>query len=96
MLCGRGAAMARILLVEDDPEVRPLLEHIIMEKGHKVTATESVAIATSLLNSQPFDLPAQSLTSYLGSAQAGLRSALSDVDRRRAAAAGRVRGTERG
>ena len=48
--------MTRILLVEDDPDVRPLLEHIILDKGYEVTAVESVAGATSLLGSQPFDL----------------------------------------
>jgi DNA-binding NtrC family response regulator len=49
--------MARILLVEDDPDVRPLLEHIIAtEPGYEVTATETVANGLVLLRSQPFDL----------------------------------------
>ncbi len=48
--------MDRILLVEDDVEVRPLLEHILMDNGFQVTTAESVASATTLLSSQPFDL----------------------------------------
>ena len=48
--------MARILLLEDDPDVRPLLEHIILDHGHEVTTAESVRIGSTLLGSQPFDL----------------------------------------
>ncbi len=48
--------MARILLVEDDPDVRPLLEHILLAENYHVVATESAAVALSLLASQPFDL----------------------------------------
>ncbi len=48
--------MARILLVEDDPDVRPLMEHIILDRGYQVTTAESVTIATALLGAQPFDL----------------------------------------
>jgi DNA-binding NtrC family response regulator len=48
--------MDRILLVEDDVEVRPLLEHILMDNGFRVATAENVAIATRLLGSQPFDL----------------------------------------
>jgi DNA-binding response OmpR family regulator len=48
--------MARILLVEDDPDVRPLLEHILLEHRYQVTTAETVLTATALLNSQPFDL----------------------------------------
>ncbi len=49
--------MARILLVEDDPDVRPLLEHIIgSAAGLHVTAVESVARAVELLAAQPYDL----------------------------------------
>ncbi len=48
--------MSRILFVEDDIEVRPLFEHILLEAGHQVTAVESVRSATSLLANQPFDL----------------------------------------
>jgi len=48
--------MDRILLGEDDVEVRPLLEHILMDNGFRVTTAENVASATTLLGSQPFDL----------------------------------------
>ncbi|MGO8915325.1 MAG: response regulator [Stellaceae bacterium] len=48
--------MARILLVEDDPDVRPLLEHLLLSEGYQVTTADSVAVAVSLLEAQPFDL----------------------------------------
>jgi len=48
--------MERVLLVEDDVEVRPLLEHILVANGFQVATAENVAIDTTLLNSQPFDL----------------------------------------
>jgi DNA-binding response OmpR family regulator len=49
--------MARILLVEDDPDVRPLIEHILVaDGGYLVTAVESAADARRLLGSQAFDL----------------------------------------
>jgi DNA-binding response OmpR family regulator len=48
--------MARILLVDDDPDVRPLLEHIIFADGHHVTPAESLKVARILLGKQPFDL----------------------------------------
>ena len=48
--------MDRILLVEDDVEVRLLLEHILLDNGYEVITAESVAAATTLLGSQPFDL----------------------------------------
>jgi DNA-binding response OmpR family regulator len=51
-----GSAVARILLVEDDRDVRPLMEHIIYADGYQVTSTETVANGLSLLETQPFDL----------------------------------------
>ena len=48
--------MDRILLVDGDPAVRPLLEHILLDNGYQVVTAESVATATGLLGSQPFDL----------------------------------------
>jgi len=48
--------MVRVLLVEDDPDVQPLLEHILVMEGYDVTVAGSVAVAASLLRAQPFDL----------------------------------------
>jgi DNA-binding response OmpR family regulator len=48
--------VARILLVEDDLDMRPLMEHIMLEHGYEVTVAESVVTATALLDSQPYDL----------------------------------------
>lgn len=48
--------MARILLVDDDPDVRPLMEHIIFAEGHQVTPAESLKVARLLLENQPYDL----------------------------------------
>ena len=48
--------MDRILLVDGDPVMRPLLEHILLDNGYQVVTAESVATATRLLGSQPFDL----------------------------------------
>ena len=48
--------MDRILLVDDDVEVRPLLEHILRDNGYQVATAESVTNATALLLAQPFDL----------------------------------------
>jgi two-component system response regulator PilR (NtrC family) len=48
--------MARILLVEDDPDVRPLLEHILYAEGYDTTVTETVTNALALIGQQPFDL----------------------------------------
>jgi two-component system, NtrC family, response regulator PilR len=49
-------AMIRILLIEENPDVRPLLEHILLSSNFQVTPTESVATASSLLDNQPYDL----------------------------------------
>ena len=48
--------MARILLVEDDPDVLPLMEHFLLDHGYAVTTAQTVAIAKILLAAQPFDL----------------------------------------
>lgn len=49
--------MARILLVEDDIDVRPLLEYILhVEGGYEVFPVGSLASALAMLNRQPFDL----------------------------------------
>jgi DNA-binding response OmpR family regulator len=43
--------MAHILLVEDDPEIGPLLQHILLAAGHTVDAAASCAGALALLHS---------------------------------------------
>ena len=48
--------MARILLIEDDPDVLQLMEHVLLDYGHDVATAETVAIARILLAAQPFDL----------------------------------------
>jgi len=49
--------VACILLVEDDLDVRPLLEHILKtEAAYDVVAVESMANALALLDQRPFDL----------------------------------------
>jgi two-component system, NtrC family, response regulator PilR len=52
----QATTMARILLVDDDPDVRPLLEHIIFTEGHQVSTAESVKVGRLLLGKQPYDL----------------------------------------
>jgi DNA-binding NtrC family response regulator len=47
---------ARILLTEDDEDVRDLVELVLADQGHQVDSTDSVAGALSLLESQPYDL----------------------------------------
>ena len=48
--------MTRILLVEDDLDVRMMMEHVLVGAGYAVTTTESVANALALLDNQPFHL----------------------------------------
>ena len=48
--------MARILLVEDDLDVRVLLEHVLSSAGYDVVAVETVRSAKRLLEAQPYDL----------------------------------------
>jgi DNA-binding NtrC family response regulator len=48
--------MARILLVEDDVDVRPLLEHVLAGAGHDITAVETVTNARILIERSPYDL----------------------------------------
>jgi two-component system response regulator HydG len=48
--------MPRILLVEDDLDVRVLLEHVLQSAGLDVIAVETVANAIKLVETRPFDL----------------------------------------
>ncbi|HEV2550298.1 MAG TPA: response regulator [Stellaceae bacterium] len=46
----------RILLVEDDPDVRPLLEHALLSAGFRVHMAISFVEALDLLDARVYDL----------------------------------------
>ncbi len=46
----------RILLVEDDPDVGPLLEHALLQAGFKVHWVSSAREAQELLDGRTYDL----------------------------------------
>ncbi|HWB50648.1 MAG TPA: response regulator [Stellaceae bacterium] len=48
--------MARILLIEDDADVRLVVEHILVDGGYEVDTAEHVAAGAALLDSGPYDL----------------------------------------
>jgi DNA-binding response OmpR family regulator len=48
--------MARILLLEDDPHVLPLYEHVLLRQGYEVTTAETVAKGMASLSGRRFDL----------------------------------------
>ena len=48
--------MTRILLVEDDHNVRVLMEHVLIDGGYEVDSTATIAEAKSLLDSVTYDL----------------------------------------
>ena len=48
--------MSRILVVEDDPDLRPLLEHILVGGQHDVDIAATVASGLALLASGTYDL----------------------------------------
>jgi two-component system nitrogen regulation response regulator NtrX len=48
--------MTRILLVEDDDDVRLALEDLLVDEGYAVTAVASVNEATAFLDAASFDL----------------------------------------
>ena len=51
-----AVAMTRILVVEDDANLRPLLHHILWDGGYQVDVTDCVASANALLESRDYDL----------------------------------------
>ncbi len=48
--------MKRILLVEDDADVRPLMAHVLIGSGHNIDVVDRVAKARALLASGTYDL----------------------------------------
>jgi DNA-binding response OmpR family regulator len=46
----------RILLVEDDPDVKMLTEHVLLSAGYEVQSVETVLHAKALIQRQPFAL----------------------------------------
>jgi len=48
--------LPRILLVEDQQDVRLLLEHVLLGSGYEVDVAETVAQARSLLDAASYDL----------------------------------------
>jgi two-component system cell cycle response regulator CpdR len=53
---GYAGKMARILLAEDDAEMRAFLAHCLRRAGHDVSATEDGESAASQLERADFDL----------------------------------------
>jgi DNA-binding response OmpR family regulator len=48
--------MRRILLVEDDSDVRMLLQHVLLDAGYEVDCAESFAAARARLARRAYDL----------------------------------------
>jgi DNA-binding NtrC family response regulator len=48
--------MARILLAEDDADVRVVVEHVLLDGGHTVDAAPNIESARKLLLSREYDL----------------------------------------
>ena len=48
--------MPHILLVEDDPEVRLLLEHVLLDADYEVDAADTFEAASEFLESLDYDL----------------------------------------
>jgi two-component system, NtrC family, response regulator HydG len=48
--------MARILLVEDDFDVRQVMEHVLVDGGHRVDKADAAPVAADLLSSRHYDL----------------------------------------
>jgi DNA-binding NtrC family response regulator len=46
----------RVLLVEDDFDVRLVMEHVLIDGSYEVDATDTASGARELLENQPYDL----------------------------------------
>ena len=74
--------MPRILLVEDDPELRILVEHVLLDASHEVDASETFAGGSELLRRRRYDLVIAD-----GRLQDGTGMMLADDARKRGVAA---------
>jgi two-component system response regulator CpxR len=48
--------MRRVLLVEDDPEVRLLIEHVLLDAAYEVDTAETFDVGNGLLDSCDYDI----------------------------------------
>ena len=48
--------MSRILLVEDDADVRLAVEHVLLDEGYEIDAAENCQQGRAFLDSQTYDL----------------------------------------
>jgi DNA-binding NtrC family response regulator len=48
--------VSRILLVEDDADVRLAVEHVLLDEGYEVDAAENCQQGRAFLDTQPYDL----------------------------------------
>jgi|SRR5437016_5972973 len=48
--------MTRILLVEDERDVRLIMEHVLIDGGYQVDTTDTMASGQELLGSRHYDL----------------------------------------
>jgi len=55
-IIGDLAMTHRILLVEDDPDVRLLMEGVLLDADYEVDATDTVRSGCALLETLPYDL----------------------------------------
>lgn len=53
---GASPALARVLVVEDDPDLRRLAELVLASQGHDVGAARDAGIALGMLEAQTYDL----------------------------------------
>ena len=56
MIPGRAAALARILIVDDDKAVQVTLRLLLEAAGHDVVAASDGRRSLDLINAEPFDL----------------------------------------
>jgi len=48
--------MAKILVVDDDPGMREMLQSLLMEEGYDVTSIGDPVVALDLCREKPFDV----------------------------------------